>query len=73
MNHSEISQHMSIALKLVEDAGPIALEYFRKPVTVEDKQPEAVFDPVTEADRRIEEVLREGLSREFPGYSILGE
>lgn len=73
MNHSEISEHMSIARTLVEDAGSIALEYFRKPVNVEDKQPGAVFDPVTEADRRIEEVLREGLSRAFPGYSILGE
>lgn len=73
MNHEEIKKHMEVARQLVEGAGPIALEYFRKPQAVEDKMPGVLYDPVTQADKRIEEKLREGLSKHFPGYSILGE
>ena len=72
MNHDDVKEHMRIARELVEDAGSISLEYFRKPLTVEDKKP-GYYDPVTEADKRTEEKLREGLSKHFPGYSILGE
>lgn len=73
MTPSEIKEHMEIARALVEEAGAIALEYFRKPMNVDDKMPGVYYDPVTEADKRIEEKLREGLSKAFPGYSILGE
>ncbi len=74
MNIEELKSHMAIARQLVEDAGPISLDYFRKPLVVDDKQmPDNVFDPVTEADRRVEENLREGLAKHFPGYSIVGE
>lgn len=72
MTSAEIKEHMDIARELVEDAGKIALEYFRKTMDVDDKMP-GYFDPVTEADKRIEENLREGLTKAFPGYSILGE
>lgn len=73
MTPEEIHEHMSIAAELVEDVGMIALEYFRKPIQVDDKMPGVFYDPVTQADKRIEEKLREGLIQRFPGYSILGE
>ena len=73
MNHDDVKEHMRIARELVEDAGTISLEYFRKPQAVEDKMPGVYYDPVTEADKRTEEKLREGLAKHFPGYSIMGE
>ena len=73
MDHQEIKEHMAIARELAEEAGKISLEYFRKPQQVDDKMPGIYYDPVTEADKRIEEKLREGLAKHFPGYSILGE
>jgi histidinol phosphatase-like enzyme (inositol monophosphatase family) len=73
MDHQEIKEHMAIARELAEEAGKISLEYFRKPQQVDDKMPGVYYDPVTEADKRIEEKLREGFAKHFPGYSILGE
>jgi myo-inositol-1(or 4)-monophosphatase len=70
---AEIRQHLDAALEAVLAAGVIALEYFRKPMVVEDKRPGVHFDPVTAADRRIEALIRERLEARFPGYRILGE
>ena len=57
----------------VVEAGGIALEYFRRPMSVHDKSPGAYFDPVTEADRRIETLIRERLGAQFPSHRIVGE
>lgn len=74
MTQEEIARHMTIARRLAEEAGQLSLEYFRRPIVVEDKQmPNNVFDPVTEADKRVEAQLRAGLSEHFPDYAILGE
>lgn len=73
MTHDEINEHMTIARELVEEAGKISLEYFRKPHQVDNKMEGVYFDPVTQADKRVEEKLREGLAKHFPGYAILGE
>ena len=74
MTHAELVEHMSVARRLAEVAGKISLEYFRKPIVVEDKKmPDNVYDPVTEADKRVEEQLRAGLNEHFPGYAIMGE
>ncbi len=73
MQHEEIKDHMKTARALVEEAGKISLDYFRKPQAVEDKMPGVFYDPVTDADKKIEEKLRKELSTQFPGYSILGE
>lgn len=74
MTHEELSTHMATARRLAEEAGQLSLEYFRRPIAVEDKKmPNDVFDPVTEADTRVEQQLREGLNEHFPGYAIMGE
>jgi len=73
MDSKDINEHLKIARALAEEAGPISLEYFRQPHDVENKLEGGYFDPVTAADKRIEEKLREGLLREFPGYAIMGE
>ena len=71
MTQEELTSHMAVARRLAEEAGQLTLEYFRRPIVVEDKKmPNNVFDPVTEADKRVEEQLRIGLNQHFPGYAI---
>jgi len=71
MTKLEISEQFEAGLAAVLAAGPIALEYFRKPMTVTDKMPGRFYDPVTEADRRIETLIRERLAAQ--GMTIIGE
>jgi len=42
-------------------------------MTVEDKRPGVYYDPVTDADRRIEALIRERLGARFPDHRIVGE
>jgi myo-inositol-1(or 4)-monophosphatase len=73
MSHLDARAHLEIALDAVLAAGPIALEYFRKPIAIDDKRKDGRYDPVTEADRGIEAFLRERLREVFPGHGIVGE
>lgn len=73
MNRSDLNAHLEAGLAAVTEAGGIALEYFRQPMSVRDKLPGVVYDPVTEADQRIEALIRERLTAQFPGYRIVGE
>src|SRR5215510_8760856 len=57
MADTEILELEDFALELAHTAGGIAQAHFRRPVTVENKSATA-FDPVTNADRAIERVLR---------------
>jgi histidinol phosphatase-like enzyme (inositol monophosphatase family) len=54
----------------LDAAGDVIRPYFRAGVTAEQKTDES---PVTIADRRAEETLREVLAQRFPDYGILGE
>ncbi len=73
MTDQEVFDHLQAGLAAAREAGAIALDYFRKPITVEDKMPGAYYDPVTEADKGIETRLRELLSAQFPEHRIIGE
>jgi histidinol phosphatase-like enzyme (inositol monophosphatase family) len=68
--HKEL---LDFAVSIAEKAGPIALDYFRRPLDVEDKSKGAAFDPVTRADREIEAFIRAELSKRFPEHGVLGE
>ncbi|NJD32801.1 MAG: inositol monophosphatase family protein [Gammaproteobacteria bacterium] len=73
MKRAELGRHLDVGLAAVREAGPIALEYFRKRLRVDDKRHGDYYDPVTDADRRIESSIRESLARTFPGERIAGE
>jgi myo-inositol-1(or 4)-monophosphatase len=60
------------ALELAHTAGGIAQAHFRRPVTVENKG-ERAFDPVTNADRAIERVLRAAIVARYPEHGIVAE
>ncbi|MFY9289071.1 MAG: inositol monophosphatase family protein, partial [Alphaproteobacteria bacterium] len=51
-------------------ARDIALKYFRKEIPVDDK---ADKSPVTQADREIEQRLRELIGKKFPNHGVIGE
>ena len=60
------------ALELAHTAGGIAQAHFRQPITVENKGGSA-FDPVTNADRAIERVLRAAIVDRYPDHGIVAE
>jgi histidinol phosphatase-like enzyme (inositol monophosphatase family) len=70
---AELKGYTRVALELAERAGAATLPYFRAELAVDNKRPEGRYDPVTEADREAEQVLRRGLEIEYPEHGILGE
>jgi histidinol phosphatase-like enzyme (inositol monophosphatase family) len=61
------------ALRVARDAGAAILPHFRAPIDVEDKGGARGYDPVTEADRAAEAVIRAEIARAYPGHGIEGE
>jgi histidinol phosphatase-like enzyme (inositol monophosphatase family) len=61
---------LDFAVEASWQAGKITLAYFQTGTAVERK---ADASPVTLADRRSEEKLRESIQRHFPAHGILGE
>jgi myo-inositol-1(or 4)-monophosphatase len=62
----------AVCVQAVREASAILLDYFRHPLAVEFKE-KGQQSPVTEADRRSEELLRAVLHRAFPAHGIIGE
>lgn len=66
-----MSKDFSVFAKTLADAsGDIIRQYFRSGIGVDDK---ADGSPVTIADRKAEETMRELIMREFPEHGIQGE
>jgi histidinol phosphatase-like enzyme (inositol monophosphatase family) len=68
----EIVELEDFALELAHTAGGIAHAHFRQPVVVENKSASS-FDPVTNADRAIERVLRAAIVARYPDHGIVAE
>ncbi len=63
---------------LVRTASELALEWFRRPLLIENKAGGGdaalgLFDPVTAADRAVEDTLRAALLERFPRHQVYGE
>ncbi|MCH7750743.1 MAG: hypothetical protein IH898_01105, partial [Planctomycetes bacterium] len=65
----ELESH---ATKLAREAGAPLLDYFQQELHVEYKS-KGHQDPVTEADRRAEALLIDGIAARFPHHGILSE
>jgi len=64
-------RELRVAVELAREAGAAALEYYGKPLRVEHK---AQFDePVTQADRALNELIVKRLGEIFPADGILAE
>ncbi len=71
MNDASVSDRLSLAVEAAREAGRLTLEYFRRDdLAVERKEDDS---PVTVADRKAEELLRQTIAAAFPDDAILGE
>lgn len=61
---------LSFALKIVEEAGRIALRHFDNGVAAEMKSDNT---PVTIADRQVEQLIRQSIAEQYPADEVLGE
>jgi histidinol-phosphatase len=66
-----MNRDLALALSLADDADEIALSHFRAADLRVETKPD--LTPVSEADRAVEERLRERLARERPADPVLGE
>lgn len=55
---------------LSDESGKIIKQYFRTEINIETKKDES---PVTIADKKSEEIMRELIMKEFPEHGIIGE
>jgi myo-inositol-1(or 4)-monophosphatase len=59
--------------RLATASGETILPFFRTSLSIEDKSSNREFDPVTEADRAAEAVMRRLIKANFPQHGIVGE
>src|SRR5215203_2937788 len=64
---------LRVACKLARAAGAAILEEYEGPISVEQKNSHDDVEPVTQADRIANELIVDGLKREFPNDGILAE
>ena len=66
-----MTEDLQLAVKLAEEAGNLTLSFYQsKSLKVDAKRDNT---PVTEADRKAEELIRKGITDVFPGDGIFGE
>lgn len=61
---------LDFSKELAYASGDVIMRYFRRDFTVETKDDES---PVTIADRKAEEVMREMIMKQYPEHGIIGE
>ena len=70
MDKQELKEYKEFSKLLALKSAAIIKKYFRTNVNIERKDDES---PVTIADKRAEEIMREMIQKEFPEHGILGE
>jgi histidinol phosphatase-like enzyme (inositol monophosphatase family) len=73
MDDRALTEYTKFACWLADIAGRTILPHFRASLEVENKSVGSGFDPVTLADRRAEQAIRDEIQRVYPGHGILGE
>ena len=69
----ERTEYLDFACSLADRAGEVILPAFRRDIAIDDKGGRTGYDPVTEADRAAERVMREMIGERYPAHGILGE
>ena len=67
----EFERELRVAVELAREAGALALDYQGGPLRVEHK--EELDEPVTQADRAVNELIVGRLGEAFPADGILAE
>ena len=76
MTTFDIEADAEAITELVRRASRRSLDWYRQPMAIDNKLATSDgggFDPVTAADRAVEDEIRAGLGELFPGHAILGE
>lgn len=66
-------RELEIAIRLAREAGAAILQFYRKPMEIEQKESFSDREPVTQADRVANDLIVTTLQREFPDDGILAE
>lgn len=69
----QIELFISSAHKMADLSAKEILPYFRREISILHKDGKGIFDPVTDADRNAEKVIRTFIDTNFPDHSIIGE
>ena len=75
-SENELSEYARFAARLADAARAETLPRFRSGAAIVDKAeraPELRFDPVTDADREAERVIRAAIEGVYPHHGVLGE
>lgn len=67
----EFERELRVGVELARRAGEVALGYYGKPLRVEHK--DEFDEPVTQADRAVNELIVRALREEFPDDGVLAE
>jgi 3'(2'), 5'-bisphosphate nucleotidase len=73
MTKNLYDRDLRVACELARAAGAAILEHYEGPIRVEQKNYNDDAEPVTQADRIANEMIVNGLTREFPDDGILAE
>ena len=71
VTRGEFERELRVGLELARRAGEAALAYYGKPLRVEHK--EEFDEPVTQADRAVNELIVRALREQFPEDGVLAE
>jgi len=66
----DLQEYLRFARETAYQAGRLTLEYFNKGVVADAK---ADGSPVTIADKKAEQLIRQAVQQRYPGHAVLGE
>lgn len=70
---SQLNEWIEFAVHAAKLAGKSILPHFRASLQIDNKASSGGFDPVTQADREAEWVIRREIARAYPDHAIHGE
>ena len=73
MKRQTYDHELNVALRLAREAGDVIMSYYEGPLHIEQKRDADDREPVTQADRRANELIVDALMSEFPEDGILAE
>jgi myo-inositol-1(or 4)-monophosphatase len=73
IDEREARAYLESAVEFAIAAGKVTLPYFRERLDVDNKGAGGLFDPVTEADRAAEALIRSRIAERYPTHGIVGE
>ena len=73
INSTDTSSHEATLHELADSSAQEILPFFRSALTIDEKHDKGIYDPVTQADRNGEKVMRALIESRYPEHGIIGE